>query len=106
MEGWVQEADLDGFSIAYVTTPGTFEDVVQLLVPELRRRGIYPERRSSGGDALRYTGKGQARLRDDHVGSTFNYKCVDEKLDLILSLASSHFKQVESSVSSPVRKFI
>ncbi|KAM7203137.1 Luciferase-like domain containing protein [Naviculisporaceae sp. PSN 640] len=35
--------DLDGFKIVYVATPGTSEDVVDLLVPELRRRGIYPE---------------------------------------------------------------
>ncbi len=43
MEKWIREADLDGFNIGYVTTPGTFEDVVDLLIPELRSRGLYPE---------------------------------------------------------------
>ncbi|KAJ4377225.1 hypothetical protein N0V83_000048 [Neocucurbitaria cava] len=43
LERWVREADVDGFNVGYVTTPGSFEDVVELLVPELRRRGIYAE---------------------------------------------------------------
>lgn len=38
---------MDGFNLAYVVNPGTFEDVVEYLVPELRRRGRvwdrYPE---------------------------------------------------------------
>ncbi|KAL4933994.1 luciferase-like domain-containing protein [Aspergillus undulatus] len=41
LEKWVDDADVDGFNVAYVTTPGTFEDVVYLLVPELRRKGVY-----------------------------------------------------------------
>ncbi|KAL5044532.1 luciferase-like domain-containing protein [Aspergillus fruticulosus] len=48
LERWVREADLDGFNIAYVSTPGTFEDVVDLSVPELRRRGIYSEALQEG----------------------------------------------------------
>ncbi|RAL58862.1 hypothetical protein DID88_009282 [Monilinia fructigena] len=43
MEYWIKEGDLDGFNLGYVTTPGSFEDVVDLLIPELRRRGLYPE---------------------------------------------------------------
>lgn len=42
-------ADLDGFNLAYVTTPGTFEEVDDLLVSELRRRGIYPKARDEEG---------------------------------------------------------
>ncbi|MGG7507115.1 LLM class flavin-dependent oxidoreductase [Plantibacter sp. YIM 135249] len=47
LERWVEVGGIDGFNLAYVVTPGTFEDVVDLLVPELRRRGRvwdeYPE---------------------------------------------------------------
>ncbi|RMD44889.1 hypothetical protein DV735_g358, partial [Chaetothyriales sp. CBS 134920] len=78
---WVTEADLDGFNLAYVTTPGTFEDVVDLLVPELRRRGLYPPAADETGSlyADRLTarekvyGRGQKGLRDDHLGSTYKY---------------------------------
>ncbi|PMD30654.1 bacterial luciferase-like protein [Hyaloscypha variabilis F] len=34
-EEWITEADCDGFNVAYVSNPGSFEDVVDLLVPEL-----------------------------------------------------------------------
>lgn len=74
LEKWVSEADVDGFNIGYVTTPGSFEDVVHLLIPELRRRGIYPEEIQDGLTAReKVYGEGQAHLRDDHVGSGYKY---------------------------------
>ncbi|VUC25105.1 unnamed protein product [Clonostachys rosea] len=83
MERWINEGDLDGFNVAYVTTPGTFEDVVELLVPELRRRGLYPEARSEEepGLTLRESvyGKGQAGLRSDHPGSQYKYDVYKEE---------------------------
>jgi long-chain alkane monooxygenase len=42
LQQWVEETDVDGFNLAYAITPGTFEDVVGYLVPELQRRGVYP----------------------------------------------------------------
>ncbi len=39
LERWVEVGGVDGFNLAYVVTPGTFEDIVELLIPELRRRG-------------------------------------------------------------------
>ncbi|RMZ81105.1 hypothetical protein DV738_g2442, partial [Chaetothyriales sp. CBS 135597] len=79
---WVTEADLDGFNLAYVTTPGTFEDVVDLLVPELRRRGLYPPAADEAADPLtareKVYGKGQKGLRDDHLGSTYKYDNYDK----------------------------
>lgn len=84
MERWMREADLDGFNLAYVTTPGTFEDVVELLIPELRRRGLYPpESDAEEGERLtvreKVYGKGQKGLRDDHVGSTYKYDVYKEE---------------------------
>jgi hypothetical protein len=65
-----------------VTTPGTFEDVVDLLVPELRKRGLYPtEEEFQEGLTAREKvyGAGQARLRDDHLGSTYKYDVYKEE---------------------------
>ena len=39
LERWVEVGGIDGFNLAYVITPGTFEDFVELVIPELRRRG-------------------------------------------------------------------
>ena len=80
METWIRDADLDGFNLGYVTTPGTFEDVVDLLIPELRRRGLYPEGSGAGGLTAREKiyGKGQKGLRDDHPGSKYKYHVYKE----------------------------
>ena len=39
MERWVDVGGIDGFNLAYAITPGTFEDLVEFIVPELQRRG-------------------------------------------------------------------
>ena len=80
MERWIEEGDLDGFNLAYVTTPGTFEDIVDLLIPELRRRGLYPEKVEDGLTAReKVYGKGQSQLRDDHTGSRYRYDVYKEE---------------------------
>lgn len=73
LEEWIDIADLDGFNIGYVISPGSFEDLVDLLVPELRRRGRYPKNVAGMTLRERVFGVGQSRLRDDHVGSTYKY---------------------------------
>ena len=52
MEAWFGDA-CDGFVIQALTTPGTYEDVVRMVVPELQRRGLY--RKSYPGTTLRDT---------------------------------------------------
>lgn len=76
MQRWVDVADVDGFNLAYAITPGSFEDVVELLVPELQRRGLVP--REYAGATLREElhGAGRVRLRDDHPGARFGHRAV------------------------------
>ncbi|KAF2501701.1 putative dibenzothiophene desulfurization enzyme A [Lophium mytilinum] len=74
LEEWMDVADLDGFNVGHVTSPGSFEDLVDLLVPVLRERGRYAEKGESGTVRERVYGAGQARLRDDHVGSRYKYQ--------------------------------
>ncbi|KAE9978376.1 hypothetical protein BLS_000696 [Venturia inaequalis] len=81
LERWIKEADVDGFNLGYVTTPGTFEDVVELLIPELRRRGLYaqPGERKDGLTAReKVYGEGQSKLREDHTGSRYKYDVYKE----------------------------
>jgi FMN-dependent oxidoreductase (nitrilotriacetate monooxygenase family) len=44
MEAWVEDDACDGFVIAATHSPGAYEDVVRLVVPELQRRGSFRER--------------------------------------------------------------
>ena len=43
LQEWVADTDVDGFNLAYAVTPESFEDVVDFIVPELQRRGVYPK---------------------------------------------------------------
>ena len=38
---WVDEADVDGFILSRTVTPECFADFIELVVPELQRRGAY-----------------------------------------------------------------
>jgi alkanesulfonate monooxygenase len=41
MISWVEATGIDGFNLAYAVTPESFEDFVELVIPELQRRGVY-----------------------------------------------------------------
>jgi long-chain alkane monooxygenase len=41
LQRWKEETDVDGFNLAYVVMPETYQDIVDLLIPELQRRGVY-----------------------------------------------------------------
>jgi len=53
MEAWFDSDACDGFVIAATHTPGAYEDVVRLVVPELQRRGVFRHRYT--GSTLRET---------------------------------------------------
>lgn len=53
MEEWFTGDACDGFVIAATHSPGAYEDVVRLVVPELQRRGVFRERYT--GTTLRDT---------------------------------------------------
>ena len=44
MEEWFNTDACDGFVIAATHSPGAYEDVVRLAVPELQRRGVFRDR--------------------------------------------------------------
>ncbi len=81
-EQWVDIADVDGFNIAYVVSPGSFEDVTNLLAPELRRRGLLEDPILEDAPVLTYReriyGAGQKGLRSDHPGFKYKYSTYEE----------------------------
>lgn len=48
LQSWVEETDVDGFNLAYAVTHETFRDVVELLVPELQKRGVFKQEYREG----------------------------------------------------------
>jgi FMN-dependent oxidoreductase (nitrilotriacetate monooxygenase family) len=71
LERWIEEGGVDGFNIFPVYSPGSYGEFVDLVVPELQRRGLF--RTAYEGSTLReyYFGKGQRRLAADHIGSSY-----------------------------------
>ncbi|CAK7269809.1 hypothetical protein SEPCBS119000_003760 [Sporothrix epigloea] len=83
LERWFEVGGVDGFNLAHVTSPGSFEDIVAYLLPELRRRGRFREAGSGREGATArevFLGAGEstsrvspARLPPDHPGSKYTW---------------------------------
>ena len=70
LQEWVDETDVDGFNLAYAITPGTFEDVVEFVIPELQARGAYPLDYVPGTLREKLHGRGP-RLPEEHKGAGY-----------------------------------
>lgn len=73
LEGYADATGVDGFNIAYHVTPGSFVDVVEHLIPELRRRGRTGTQDASVTLRERLFG-GSAWLPDDHPAARYRQK--------------------------------
>jgi FMN-dependent oxidoreductase (nitrilotriacetate monooxygenase family) len=71
MTEWVAATDIDGFNLAYAVTPESFEDFVDLVVPELQRRGVYKRDYRPGTLREKLFGAGRARLAPPHPAAKY-----------------------------------
>ncbi len=70
-EEWIDDTDIDGFNLAYAITPGTFEDFIELVVPELQQRGVLKTEYEEGTLREKLNGKGEARLPESHIAHQY-----------------------------------
>lgn len=100
MERWVNEADVDGFNLvscstvwrmclanrsqAYAIKPGSFKDIIDLLVPELRKRGLfwddYTVKKGTYRENL-YSKEGQSGPPADHPAAKYRWHAGVEAAD-------------------------
>ncbi|MEM7541632.1 MAG: LLM class flavin-dependent oxidoreductase [Pseudomonadota bacterium] len=66
------EYGIDGFNIVYTTTPGTFIDFIDGVVPILRRKGLMQSEYEPG--PFRQKVFGAARLPARHPGAAFRHR--------------------------------
>jgi FMN-dependent oxidoreductase (nitrilotriacetate monooxygenase family) len=71
LQAWVEETDIDGFNLAYAVAPESFADFVELIVPELQRRGVYKREYRPGTLREKLFGQGRARLPENHPAATY-----------------------------------
>ncbi|KAK4144403.1 luciferase-like domain-containing protein [Dichotomopilus funicola] len=76
LEAWVREADVDGFNFAYALFPQSFKDIIDLLLPELQKRGLFWDDYAVPGGTYRenfYGRAGQTYPPEDHVAAQFRW---------------------------------
>jgi FMN-dependent oxidoreductase (nitrilotriacetate monooxygenase family) len=73
LERWVDIADIDGFNCSHATNPGTFRDIIEYVIPELKKRGLFRGKVEKEGASAREQFFGSARLLEDHPGSKFKW---------------------------------
>ena len=66
IEAWFDQTDVDGLNVPFAVSPGDFEDIADMLVPELVRRGRYKEAYRPGTLREKLFGAGRARLAAPH----------------------------------------
>jgi alkanesulfonate monooxygenase len=66
IEAWFEQTDVDGLNMPFAISPGDFEDIADLLVPELTRRGRYKSAYRKGTLREKLFGAGRARLEAPH----------------------------------------
>jgi FMN-dependent oxidoreductase (nitrilotriacetate monooxygenase family) len=71
IEAWIEQTGVDGLNLAFAISPGDFEDVVDLLVPELVRRGRYKDAYQPGTLREKLFGPGRARLTTPHPAARY-----------------------------------
>ncbi|MFB9268452.1 LLM class flavin-dependent oxidoreductase [Bradyrhizobium erythrophlei] len=74
IEQWFEDTDVDGLNVAFATSPGDFEDIADMLVPELTKRGRYKQDYAKGTLREKLFGVGRARLNDTHPASRYRVK--------------------------------
>lgn len=74
LERWMDVADLDGFNIADPVPPVTLGDFVELVVPELQRRGRVWADYEGSTLRERFRGPGQRLVSDDHPAAAYRQR--------------------------------
>lgn len=70
LQEWVEDTDVDGFNLAYILAHQTFADVVEFIVPELQKRGVYQTSYAQGTLREKLFGAGPY-LPENHRGAKY-----------------------------------
>ncbi|UQD72214.1 LLM class flavin-dependent oxidoreductase [Bradyrhizobium japonicum] len=71
IEDWFEKTDVDGLNVAFAISPGDFEDIADMLVPELTKRGRYKPEYAKGTLREKLFGGGRARLDAPHPAAGY-----------------------------------
>lgn len=69
IQSYFEAAGVDGFNLTHMITPGSLIDFVDLVVPELQKRGVYKTEYEPGTFREKLFGEGQRLLPAGHPGA-------------------------------------
>lgn len=70
---WIDETGLDGFNLTRTVTPETFEDFIELVIPQLQQRGRYKTAYTEGTLREKLFQADRPHLPADHPGSAYRF---------------------------------
>ncbi|MBA6133948.1 MULTISPECIES: LLM class flavin-dependent oxidoreductase [Pseudomonas] len=70
---WLDETGLDGFNLTRTVTPESFEDFIDLVVPQLQQRGRYKTAYAEGTLRQKLFQADHPHLPADHPGSAYRF---------------------------------
>jgi alkanesulfonate monooxygenase SsuD/methylene tetrahydromethanopterin reductase-like flavin-dependent oxidoreductase (luciferase family) len=72
LESWIAETGLDGFNLTRIVTPQSYVDFIDLVIPELQRRGSYKTAYDSGSLREKLFHQ-EAYLPEQHTGAGYRH---------------------------------
>ncbi|ENV32579.1 LLM class flavin-dependent oxidoreductase [Acinetobacter gerneri] len=72
LQEWVEDTGIDGFNLAYILAHQSVEDVVNYVVPELQRRGVY-QKEYRKGTLREKLFERDAHLPEEHRGAKYRF---------------------------------
>ncbi|ERL01914.1 N5,N10-methylene tetrahydromethanopterin reductase [Pseudomonas putida LF54] len=70
---WIDETGLDGFNLTRTVTPESFEDFIELVIPQLQQRGRYKTAYTEGTLREKLFHTDHPHLPADHPGSAYRF---------------------------------
>jgi FMN-dependent oxidoreductase (nitrilotriacetate monooxygenase family) len=96
IEDYAERSQVDGFNMTNVVNPENFENIVDLLIPELQARGLAQKEYTVDGGTYRenlYRVEGQTYLPEDHYAYPLQWRAGVSKDEFEQSLAKVRVKQ-------------
>ncbi|WP_191831227.1 LLM class flavin-dependent oxidoreductase [Pseudomonas fluorescens] len=73
LESWIAETGLDGFNLTRTVTPESYVDFIDLVIPELQRRGSYKTAYEHGTLREKLFASDQPLLPAGHPGASYRH---------------------------------
>ncbi|MEG1040221.1 MAG: LLM class flavin-dependent oxidoreductase [Pseudomonas sp.] len=73
LESWIAETGLDGFNLTRTVTPESYVDFIDLVIPELQRRGSYKTTYEPGSLREKLFATDNPLLPADHPGASYRH---------------------------------